>query len=546
MASPTTGGKIVRNSIWWGLETVLEMLVTLASSIAVARYLGPQKLGYYSSVMFPVQVISMAGGNGLAVATRKYMTEVLGQDRPGLAHAVYKFTYRYQAWGACALTTIGMLVVALAMPAGYKLMAAVIIASIIPGLLSWVPAQANLAFEDAAANARSAFGYIAAYVTIIALTIWLRWDLVGIAAALLVGRTVEVVLRTIPLRKRIAALPTEILPPELKRKIGRFCAQATAIQFLTSIVWDRSEIFFLTAFSGVVQVAFYSVSAGLVDRLLILPKTFSNAAGVSLMAESARDASRVAVIVRSSVRFLALIALPLHLGAAIVTRQAITVAYGARYLPAVPVMIIATLLCAPRALQLLPDIMMRSADKQSDLIRCMIYTAIVNVSIDFALIPKYGAIGAAWGNGISQIIGIGLLWMFARRSYQFDWPWKAILRIAAATAVMGAVTYPLSRALQSPAESLLVSVAVAVPVYLSMIRLFHALEPSDYWRLIMLGKRLPKKPFEIYNSAIKFVVPDYRLAPKGVPAPATLTDSGAFHLAELEAQAKREMSASSR
>ena len=518
MTSPTTGGKIVRNSFWWGLETSIEMLVMLASSIAVARYLGPQKLGYFSSVMFPVSVISLAGGNGLAVATRKYMAEVLGQDRPGLAHAIYKFTHRYQAVGAVVLATLGMIGVLLAMPPGYKLMAAVIVASIIPGLLSWIPAQANLAFEDAAANARSAFGYIAAYLTVIILTIWMKWDLVGIASALFVGRTVEVVLRTIPINRRMKQLPFEPLPSELKRKIKRFCAQAMAIQFLTSIVWDRSEIFFLTAFSGMLQVAFYSVSAGLVDRLLLLPKAFSNAAGISLMAESARDSKRAGVIVHSTVRFLLLVALPLHIGAAIVTRQAIAVAYGARYLPAVPVMMVATLLCIPRALQLLPDTMMRSADRQSDLIRCMIIVAILNISADLALIPHYGAIGAAWGNGLSQMVGIGLLWWYARRSYAFEWPWRSIFRIIAASLVMAALTYPVSKLIHNSALSLIASIAVAVPTYLWMIRLFHALDPYDYWRLIMLGKRLPQKPFNLYNSAVKFVVPDFLLAPKGVPA----------------------------
>ncbi len=128
------------------------------------------------------------------------------------------------------------------------------------------------------------------------------------------------------------------------------------------------------------------------------------------MAEAARNRDRVASIVFGSFRFLCLVVLPVHIGAAIISKQAITLAYGAQYLPAVWPMMITAALGIPRAFQNLPDTLMRAADRQYDLIRCMIITGMVNIAVDFILIPHHGAVGAAIGNGVAQSFGVVLLW----------------------------------------------------------------------------------------------------------------------------------------
>lgn len=79
----TAAGKILHNSFWFGLETVLETIVFLGTSIAVARYLGPEKLGEFTYINFFVTTVTRTSGTGLAGATRKYMSEFIGLNRPG-------------------------------------------------------------------------------------------------------------------------------------------------------------------------------------------------------------------------------------------------------------------------------------------------------------------------------------------------------------------------------------------------------------------------------------------------------------------------------
>ena len=105
----TAAGKILHNSFWFGLETVLETIVFLGTSIAVARYLGPEKLGEFTYINFFVTTVTRTSGTGLAGATRKYMSEFLGQDRPGTARAVYHLAYRYQLLASILITALGLI-----------------------------------------------------------------------------------------------------------------------------------------------------------------------------------------------------------------------------------------------------------------------------------------------------------------------------------------------------------------------------------------------------------------------------------------------------
>jgi O-antigen/teichoic acid export membrane protein len=507
--------KIVHNSLWYGLETALEIVVFLGSSILVARYLGPEQLGYYAAVSFPISVISATAGMGLANATRKYMSEFLGTGRAGLARAVYHFNYKYQFLSSVVLTVVGLAIVLGCMPPQHRLMSILLVLAIVPGMMSWVPAQANLAFEDASKNTISAFGYILAYAAIVVMAVKFRWGLPGIASAMLIGRTIEVFLRTVPLNRYLRTLPEDTLPLDVKTRIRRFWLQALSIQVLTCIVWDKSELFFLTAFCDIKQVAYYSISAGLIDKLLVGARVFASSTGVTLMAQSAREVAKIRGIVFNALRFLCLIVLPVHIGASIVAPQAITAVYGQRYLGAIPVIMIAAVLGIPRAFQDIPGDLIRACDKQDLILRSMLIAGAVNVVVDLLLVPRFGAIGAAIGNGIAQSFGVLLLWGATRRMYKLHFPISSALRVLASTLVVSAVAFAASRLLPLWI-GLVAAIVLAVPTYVLMIRISRALDSDDRQRLDLVTERLPRSVRPLGKGLVRFVIPEQLQVPEYV------------------------------
>jgi O-antigen/teichoic acid export membrane protein len=56
---------IARNTGWYGLENIISAILTLITSIAIARSLGPSKMGYIIYVMWISSVVSSLGGLGI-------------------------------------------------------------------------------------------------------------------------------------------------------------------------------------------------------------------------------------------------------------------------------------------------------------------------------------------------------------------------------------------------------------------------------------------------------------------------------------------------
>ena len=72
--------------------------MTLITSIAIARTLGPSKMGYIIYVAWIASVVGSLGGLGIPATTQKYMAEFLGMGDRGTARHIYFRTIAYSNW----------------------------------------------------------------------------------------------------------------------------------------------------------------------------------------------------------------------------------------------------------------------------------------------------------------------------------------------------------------------------------------------------------------------------------------------------------------
>ena len=61
---------------------------------------------------------------------------------------------------------------------------------------------------------------------------------------------------------------------------------------------------------------------------------------------------------------------------------------------------------------------------------------ILNVGLNYLLIPLAGPVGAAYASAASAGVAFAISWLFARRYLTVPWPWGTATRVAAATLVM--------------------------------------------------------------------------------------------------------------
>ena len=88
---------IAKNTGWYSVENIVSAVVTVITSIAIARTLGPTKMGYIVYVSYVASVVGNLGSLGIPAATRKYMAEFIGMGDKGTARLIFFRTLALQA-----------------------------------------------------------------------------------------------------------------------------------------------------------------------------------------------------------------------------------------------------------------------------------------------------------------------------------------------------------------------------------------------------------------------------------------------------------------
>ena len=498
---------IARNSLWYGVETVIGLVSGLFTTIAIARVLGPEKLGPFVYVGWLTSVAASLGGLGIPAATSKYMGEYLGRGELGIARAMFFLTLRLQTILAVCLTALGLSAVFLIADPSKVVFAGLLTASILPMMINFIPAQANAASEDLWANVPASIASTLVYVCGVILVLTFSWGLRGLAANVLLMRLVDLIVRFVPAYRRLSKLPSDIVPIEVRSKLFIFARQNVVLLFLSAIVWDRSEMFFLQYFSDVRQLAFYSVVINITERLRLVPQIFGNALNPTIMAQYGRDANRLTGMVSTALRYLGLVILPVNVGIAVLSAPFIRLTYGAKYLEAIPLMAFASLLAIPKALLSPVSSFLGATENQHIVVRWTLVVAVVNVALDLWLIPTGGAFGAVIANGVAQIVIALLLFLHAAKLLAIRLPIRSLAKITLSTAVMaGAVCLvPLTR--WTPIVALLIGTAIAAIVLLLMLRVTRSIEPRDLERFQSARRRIPDKLGSWLDRGLALLIP---------------------------------------
>ncbi len=172
---------IAKNTGWYGLENIISALVTLFTSVAIARTLGPSKMGYiiYVAVIASFVVTSL-GSLGIPSTTQKYMAEFIGMSDRGTARYIYFQTLWLQV-GLAVLATIGITIWVLGDASnGYKLASLLIVLSILPAMINSIPAQANVATEELQYNLPASVISILVFFAAILATAVFNWGVIGV------------------------------------------------------------------------------------------------------------------------------------------------------------------------------------------------------------------------------------------------------------------------------------------------------------------------------------------------------------------------------
>jgi O-antigen/teichoic acid export membrane protein len=484
---------IARNTAWYGLENAISFVVGLSTSIAIARTLGPSKMGYIIYVIWIASVVSSLGGMGIPATTRKYMAEFLGMGDRGTARFIYFRTLQFQSVLA-TLATAGLLFWVLRDATGeYKLASALIVLSVWPAMVNSISAQANVATEELSTNLPASVVSTFVFFIAVAATVVLNWGVVGFGASMLAMRLADFLVRVFPTVKRTLAWDTtHVFPEGLRSRMTAFAWQSVTSMVVALVVWDRSEFFLLKYLCpDIRQVSYYSVAFSMAERLLVSSAIFGSATGATIFAQYGRDKSRLSELTVSAFRYLALTTIPLHLIFTALAVPALLFLYGSRYSGATMVVTLAPLLCMPKAFILPIQSLLQSTERQSYVIAVTVLAGIVDVSVAWALIPAHGAVGACIGSGAAQMVAVGLMWGVGIHLYELKLPWLQVAKIAFVSTLAALSAHYIAVHL-APLWAILFGGSASLVVLFGLAYWMRVLEPQDRERFKILAGMLPK------------------------------------------------------
>ena len=131
-----------------------------------------------------------------------------------------------------------------------------------------------------------------------------------------------------------------------------------------------------------------------------------------------------------------------------------------------------------------------------------ISAALVNIVLNFALIPRFGIVGAALANGAGYGVQAAVGYMFSQRFYPVQYEWGRLLRVCgaaiAATTVarmLPGITLPVSpRSVLAPLPDLFARGVTVIVVFAGLLAITGFFQPAELRRLASLRHRRPRRP----------------------------------------------------
>jgi len=146
-----------------------------------------------------------------------------------------------------------------------------------------------------------------------------------------------------------------------------------------------------------------------------------------------RDAARIGA---SATWLTILFGAPVLFGVAALSDPLLRLMYGMKYLPAIPVLTTLALFGLTLAASAPTQFLLVAADRQVFYLTWLIVSGLVDVAGNLVLVPRFGAIGAAYAKGIAQTVGAAGFLIYLVRHFKVSLPWWRIFRLVVVCAIM--------------------------------------------------------------------------------------------------------------
>lgn len=222
-------------------------------------------------------------------------------------------------------------------------------------------------------------------------------------------------------------------------KIFNYGVPLTAT-FAMSIIIQSSDRILLSLFSSISETGLYSVAYDLSQQTIILLMLIINLAGFPLVLKhfEKNGYSGACTQLKKNGIAILLVAMPSTAGFILLTPNISDIFLGKEFqeksLYVMPWIALAALFQGVKAFYF--DLSFQLGERTKLQVIPVLIGALINISLNYIFIPRWGAVGAAATTVISYLVALILSWQIGKRVFKLPIPLKDFVKIAIATMIM--------------------------------------------------------------------------------------------------------------
>jgi O-antigen/teichoic acid export membrane protein len=414
---------IIHNTGWLLGDKALRLGLGLLVGAWVARYLGPSQFGELAYVLAFVaffQVISQLGLDGIAIRD-------MARDReasPAILGTVLRL--RIITGILCWISAIGSMV--LFRPGDLN---ALLLTAVVSGSLVFQAGDTvDLWFQSQTQSKRTVLAKTLAYL----LNSLFKVGLILAKAPLLyfaIAGLIEFALAALALSFSYRMFPAPFKwqwdlewGKRLLKESWPYMLSGLAI-----IIYMRIDQIMLREMVGTKELGFFSAALPLSTTWYFIPVMIAQSAGPSIAKKKQNDQLGYNNAIDRLFSLMWWIMLPLSMSIALLSMPIVQLLYGEEYSVSASVLAIHVFANIPVALGVMQSIWILNEKKNMLTLTKTVIGAVINVGLNFIMIPKYGALGAAIatvvGQSVSAVFSNMVLAPDLFRRQMFNWlPFK--------------------------------------------------------------------------------------------------------------------------
>ena len=256
-----------------------------------------------------------------------------------------------------------------------------------------------------------------------------------------------------------------------------------AVIAVFSTIFTHIDIVMLKTIRGDIPTGYYGVSRALISALLFIPANFITVIYpvFSRLYRSSRDS--LIKYYEKSFYLLLILALPIATGGMILANRFILLFYGQQYLPATISLQILVWALAVQFIGSSVDTLMLSTDRQKIVAWVAFWAMCLNIILNLILIPRFSYVGASISTVISYLLTFIVFFIIISRNIHRLNLLELSVKPIVATLLMGIFVYLLRDI------NLLLIIFTSAVFYLFILYLLKGIKRSDMDLLKQLVKR---------------------------------------------------------